>query len=59
MHEKLSKSNLELNQELENLEKELEEEKSKQSESDNLVRINRILYLLLFVLKKTQTDKTR
>lgn len=49
MHEKLSKSNLELNQELENLEKELEEEKSKQSESDNLVRINRILYLLLFV----------
>ncbi|XP_064920032.1 melanoma inhibitory activity protein 2 isoform X1 [Columba livia] len=37
MHEKLSKSNLELNQELENLEKELEEEKSKQSESDNLV----------------------
>ncbi|XP_065491373.1 melanoma inhibitory activity protein 2 isoform X5 [Caloenas nicobarica] len=37
MHEKLSKSNLELNQELENLEKELEEEKSKQSENDNLV----------------------
>ncbi|NXW90382.1 CTGE5 factor, partial [Alopecoenas beccarii] len=37
MHEKLSKSNLELNHELENLEKELEEEKSKQSENDNLV----------------------
>ncbi|XP_075610052.1 melanoma inhibitory activity protein 2 isoform X3 [Balearica regulorum gibbericeps] len=37
MHEKLNKSNLELNQEIKNLEKELEEEKSKQSESDNLV----------------------
>ncbi|XP_049681006.1 melanoma inhibitory activity protein 2 isoform X3 [Accipiter gentilis] len=37
MHEKLNKSNLELNQEIENLEKELEEEKSKQSENDNLV----------------------
>ncbi|KAM4665614.1 melanoma inhibitory activity protein 2 isoform 4-T4 [Amazona ochrocephala] len=37
MHEKLHKSNLELNQEIENLEKELEEEKSKQSENDNLV----------------------
>lgn len=49
MHEKLSKSNLELNQELENLEKELEEEKSKQSENDSLVRINGILYLLLFI----------
>ncbi|NXJ09558.1 MIA2 protein, partial [Odontophorus gujanensis] len=36
-HEKLNKSNLELNQEIENLEKELEEEKSKQSENDNLV----------------------
>uniref|UniRef100_A0A663MC57 MIA SH3 domain ER export factor 2 n=1 Tax=Athene cunicularia TaxID=194338 RepID=A0A663MC57_ATHCN len=34
----LNKSNLELNQEIENLEKELEEEKSKQSENDNLVR---------------------
>uniref|UniRef100_A0A8B9IXQ0 CTAGE family member 5 n=1 Tax=Amazona collaria TaxID=241587 RepID=A0A8B9IXQ0_9PSIT len=43
MHEKLHKSNLELNQEIENLEKELEEEKSKQSENDNLVRINGIL----------------
>ncbi|NWI86365.1 CTGE5 factor, partial [Pitta sordida] len=37
MHEKLSKSNLELKQEIENLEKELEEEKSKQSENDTLV----------------------
>ncbi|XP_027494214.1 melanoma inhibitory activity protein 2 isoform X3 [Corapipo altera] len=37
MHEKLNKSNLELNQEVENLEKELEEEKSKQSENDILV----------------------
>ncbi|XP_074959551.1 melanoma inhibitory activity protein 2 isoform X2 [Phalacrocorax aristotelis] len=37
MHEKLNKSNLELNQEIENLEKELEEEKTKQSENDNLV----------------------
>ncbi|XP_050190807.1 melanoma inhibitory activity protein 2 isoform X3 [Myiozetetes cayanensis] len=37
MHEKLNKSNLELNQEIENLEKELEEEKSKQSENDTLV----------------------
>ncbi|NXK46754.1 CTGE5 factor, partial [Chauna torquata] len=36
-HEKLNKSNLELKQEIENLEKELEEEKSKQSENDNLV----------------------
>lgn len=49
MHEKLNKSNLELNQEIENLEKELEEEKSKQSENDNLVRVNRILSLLLFI----------
>ncbi|NXU53915.1 MIA2 protein, partial [Turnix velox] len=37
MHEKLNKSNLELNQEVGNLEKELEEEKSKQLENDNLV----------------------
>ncbi|KAM6336063.1 melanoma inhibitory activity protein 2 [Podargus strigoides] len=37
MHEKLNRSNLQLNQEIENLEKELEEEKSKQSENDNLV----------------------
>ncbi|KAJ7410255.1 cTAGE family member 5 isoform X3 [Willisornis vidua] len=37
MHEKLNKSNLELNQEIENLEKELEDEKSKQSENDTLV----------------------
>ncbi|XP_074766020.1 melanoma inhibitory activity protein 2 isoform X1 [Athene noctua] len=37
MRERLNKSNLELNQEIENLEKELEEEKSKQSENDNLV----------------------
>ncbi|KAM6253953.1 melanoma inhibitory activity protein 2 isoform 2-T2 [Spheniscus humboldti] len=37
MHEKLNKSNLELNEEIENLEKELEEEKSKQPENDNLV----------------------
>ncbi|XP_017684870.1 PREDICTED: cTAGE family member 5-like isoform X5 [Lepidothrix coronata] len=37
MHEKLNKSNLELNEEIENLEKELEEEKSKQSENDILV----------------------
>ncbi|NXF05395.1 CTGE5 factor, partial [Smithornis capensis] len=37
MHGKLNKSNLELNQEIENLEKELEEEKSKQSENDTLV----------------------
>ncbi|XP_005047374.1 PREDICTED: cTAGE family member 5 isoform X1 [Ficedula albicollis] len=37
MHEKLNKSNLELNEEIENLEKELEEEKSKQSENDALV----------------------
>ncbi|NXK92364.1 CTGE5 factor, partial [Formicarius rufipectus] len=34
---KLNKSNLALNQEIENLEKELEEEKSKQSENDTLV----------------------
>lgn len=52
MHEKLNKSNLELNQEIENLEKELEEEKSKQSENDNLVRINRTLSLFLFIEKK-------
>lgn len=45
MHEKLNKSNLKLNEEIENLEKELEEEKSKQSENDTLVRINRILSL--------------
>uniref|UniRef100_A0A8D0FYV3 Uncharacterized protein n=1 Tax=Strix occidentalis caurina TaxID=311401 RepID=A0A8D0FYV3_STROC len=38
MHERLNKSNLELNQEIENLEKELEEEKSKQSENDNLAK---------------------
>ncbi|NWW05568.1 CTGE5 factor, partial [Oreocharis arfaki] len=37
MHEKLNKSNLKLNEEIENLEKELEEEKSKQSENDTLV----------------------
>ncbi|KAM6133022.1 melanoma inhibitory activity protein 2 [Phoenicopterus ruber ruber] len=37
MHEKLNKSNLELNREIENLEKELEEEQSKQSENDSLV----------------------
>ncbi|NWI41401.1 CTGE5 factor, partial [Picathartes gymnocephalus] len=37
MHEKLSKSNLKLNKEIGNLEKELEEEKSKQSENDTLV----------------------
>ncbi|XP_042647071.1 melanoma inhibitory activity protein 2 isoform X1 [Tyto alba] len=37
MHEKLNKSNLELNKEIENLERELEEENSKQSENDNLV----------------------
>ncbi|XP_021398402.2 melanoma inhibitory activity protein 2 isoform X1 [Lonchura striata] len=37
MHEKLKKSNLKLNEEIENLEKELEEEKSKQSENDTLV----------------------
>ncbi|NWZ29530.1 CTGE5 factor, partial [Asarcornis scutulata] len=36
-HEKLNKSNLELNQAIADLEKELEEEKSKQSENDNLV----------------------
>ncbi|XP_072194321.1 melanoma inhibitory activity protein 2 isoform X2 [Excalfactoria chinensis] len=35
--EKLNKSNLELNQEIENLEKELEGEKSKQAENDKLV----------------------
>lgn len=57
MHEKLNKSNLELNQEIENLEKELEEEKSKQSENDNLVRINRILSLFLFIEKKIPTKK--
>ncbi|XP_066408491.1 melanoma inhibitory activity protein 2 isoform X4 [Molothrus aeneus] len=37
LHEKLNKSNLKLNEEVENLEKELEEEKSKQSENDTLV----------------------
>ncbi|KAM4777749.1 melanoma inhibitory activity protein 2 isoform 1-T1 [Cyanocitta cristata] len=37
MHEKLNKSNLKLNEEIEKLEKELEEEKSKQSENDTLV----------------------
>uniref|UniRef100_A0A8B9BV07 MIA SH3 domain ER export factor 2 n=1 Tax=Anser brachyrhynchus TaxID=132585 RepID=A0A8B9BV07_9AVES len=37
-HEKLNKSNSELNQEIANLEKELEEEKSKQSENDNLAK---------------------
>ncbi|NWY43059.1 CTGE5 factor, partial [Sylvia atricapilla] len=37
MQEKLNKSNLELNEEIENLEKELEEEKSKQLENDTLV----------------------
>nr|XP_030128990.3 melanoma inhibitory activity protein 2 isoform X1 [Taeniopygia guttata] len=37
MHEKLKESNLKLNEEIENLEKELEEEKSKQSENDTLV----------------------
>lgn len=57
MHEKLNKSNLELNQEIENLEKELEEEKSKQSENDNLVRINRTLSLFLFIEKKKNSHK--
>ncbi|XP_014105422.1 PREDICTED: cTAGE family member 5 isoform X1 [Pseudopodoces humilis] len=37
MHEKLNKSNLKLSKEIENLEKELEEEKSKQLENDALV----------------------
>ncbi|RLW10550.1 hypothetical protein DV515_00002129 [Chloebia gouldiae] len=37
MHEKLKKSNLKLNEKIENLEKELEEEKSKQLEDDTLV----------------------
>ncbi|RMC00599.1 hypothetical protein DUI87_23216 [Hirundo rustica rustica] len=37
MHEKLKKSNLKLNEEIENLEKELEDEKSKQLENDTLV----------------------
>uniref|UniRef100_A0A8C0VH59 Endoplasmic reticulum export factor CTAGE5-like n=1 Tax=Cyanistes caeruleus TaxID=156563 RepID=A0A8C0VH59_CYACU len=37
MHEKLNKSNLKLSKEIENLEKELEEEKSKQLENDTLV----------------------
>ncbi|KAM4898700.1 melanoma inhibitory activity protein 2 [Sylvia borin] len=37
MQEKLNKSNLKLNEEIENLEKELEEEKSKQLENDTLV----------------------
>ncbi|NWZ94434.1 CTGE5 factor, partial [Nesospiza acunhae] len=37
MHEKLNKSNLKLNEEIENLEKELEEEKYKQLENDTLV----------------------
>ncbi|XP_063255025.1 melanoma inhibitory activity protein 2 isoform X1 [Prinia subflava] len=37
IHEKLNKSNLKLNEEIENLEKELEEEKSKQLENDTLV----------------------
>lgn len=58
MHEKLHKSNLELNQEIENLEKELEEEKSKQSENDNLVRISRILSLLLFMEKRIPTKNS-
>lgn len=57
MHEKLNKSNLELNEEIENLEKELEEEKSKQPENDNLVRINRILSLLLLIKKKKVPQK--
>ncbi|NXI20805.1 CTGE5 factor, partial [Sterrhoptilus dennistouni] len=37
MHEKLNKSNLKLSEEIETLEKELEEEKSKQLENDTLV----------------------
>ncbi|XP_062351043.1 melanoma inhibitory activity protein 2 [Cinclus cinclus] len=37
VHEKLNKSNLKLNEEIKNLEKELEEEKSKQLENDTLV----------------------
>ncbi|KAM6445764.1 melanoma inhibitory activity protein 2 isoform 3-T3 [Rhynochetos jubatus] len=37
MHEKLNKSHLQLNGEIEKLEKELEDEKSKQSENDDLV----------------------
>ncbi|NWZ76270.1 CTGE5 factor, partial [Poecile atricapillus] len=37
MHEKLNKSNVKLSEEIENLEKELEEEKSKQLENDTLV----------------------
>lgn len=57
MHEKLNKSNLELNEEIETLEKELEEEKSKQPENDNLVRINRILSLLLLIKKKKVPQK--
>uniref|UniRef100_A0A8B9BUB9 SH3 domain-containing protein n=1 Tax=Anser brachyrhynchus TaxID=132585 RepID=A0A8B9BUB9_9AVES len=56
-HEKLNKSNSELNQEIANLEKELEEEKSKQSENDNLVRINIILSLLLYQIN-TERLKT-
>lgn len=49
MHEKLNKSNLKLNEEIETLEKELEEEKSKQAENDTLVRIKRNLSLLLSI----------
>lgn len=56
MHEKLNKSNLELNQEIENLEKELEEEKSKQSENDNLVRKMESC-LCYYLLKKYPTIK--
>ncbi|NWX30820.1 CTGE5 factor, partial [Notiomystis cincta] len=37
VHEKLNKSNLKLSEEIENIEKELEEEKSKQLENDTLV----------------------
>ncbi|NXG62386.1 CTGE5 factor, partial [Hemiprocne comata] len=57
MHEKLNKSNMELNQEIQNLEKELEEEKSKQSENDNLVtEIRKRLESLQNEAKSIQTQ---
>ncbi|NWS58404.1 CTGE5 factor, partial [Chunga burmeisteri] len=62
MHEKLNRSNLELNQEIENLEKELEEEKSKQSENDNLVaEIQKRVELLEDEAKslQSQIDETK
>uniref|UniRef100_A0A8C6Z807 Nuclear pore complex interacting protein N-terminal domain-containing protein n=1 Tax=Nothoprocta perdicaria TaxID=30464 RepID=A0A8C6Z807_NOTPE len=55
-HEKLNKSNLELKQEIENLEKELEEEKSKHSENDELVRAKSTLKVFEINTERLKTS---